>query len=82
MYLPLQYLNKKHVKCGTAVKKSFRSFVRHHKKRVFDLVIYFQSMLVFPEVLTKEEVEDLNLMVQPIEKFFLEDCKLTHEYHR
>lgn len=33
-------------------------------------------MLVYPEM-TKEELEHLNQMVQPIEKFFNEGCKYT-----
>ena len=36
---------------------------------------YLQKMLVFPEVLSKDELEELNHMVQPIEKFFFEDRK-------
>jgi hypothetical protein len=33
-------------------------------------------MLVYPE-LTKEELENLNQMVQPIDRFFNEGCKLN-----
>jgi len=33
-------------------------------------------MLIFPEVLTKNEVEELNQMVEPIEKYFTQDSKL------
>lgn len=33
-------------------------------------------MLVFPEVLDSQELQELNEMIQPIDKFFTEECKL------
>ena len=36
------------------------------------LYVYLQDMLIFPEVLTKQEVEDLNHMAEQVENFFKE----------
>ena len=37
-------------------------------------------MIQFPEVLDKDELEELDMMTQPIEKFFTEDCESTSFY--
>ncbi len=42
---------------------------------MYHYFLLLQDMLVFPEVLKKEELEELNHMVQPIEKFFTEGGK-------
>lgn len=43
----------------------------------FNKANYFcsQSMLVFPEISEPEDVQHLNEMIAPIERFFCEACK-------
>ena len=38
-------------------------------------LLKFQEHFVFPEIDNNEELDELNQMVEPIEKFFVHDCK-------
>jgi len=38
--------------------------------------VSFQRMLTFPEILTKDEVEEINAMVEPIKKYITEKGRL------
>ena len=42
---------------------------------MFDIT--FQSKLVFPEVLSKDESEELNMLIEPVERFFFQNCKFS-----
>ena len=36
---------------------------------------YFQEMIEFPEVLDNDELQTLEMMSQPIDKYFKEECE-------
>ena len=37
-------------------------------------------MLVFPEILSEEEVAELNLLTKPVEKYFMEQGKIIGQW--